>query len=210
MRNTLSDVHFGMKGFRIVSPVLTTHLNQSTDQGTLRSKFPIALMIQFLFDQSKSWSLERRPDTQNFKSFAFTSTIGLRIQTEAFIWTRQKPETKFRTSSNDLYKITYFVSSSSQPTRKKDDINKYLRLTSRCSWRTFGAYKTDTWEDWLIKFRKDSWISSTCTCRPYLKYYTCKHIVSLAVKNNLYEVSPEAKTVPLGTKRKRGKPAKST
>jgi hypothetical protein len=62
------------------------------DQGTLRSRLPMALMIQFLSDQSKSWSFEQRPYTPNFKSLAFTPTIGLQIQTEAFNWIRQKQE----------------------------------------------------------------------------------------------------------------------
>ncbi len=53
------------------------------------------------------------------------------------------------------------------------------------------------------------WIKSTCTCPIYLKNFICKHIVGLAIRLKKYEVVPEAKSIPIGEKRKRGRPAQA-
>ena len=51
------------------------------------------------------------------------------------------------------------------------------------------------------------WRQGTSTCQVFLKQYICKHIVGIAILRNYFQVSAEAKTVPLGQKRKRGRPA---
>jgi uncharacterized Zn finger protein len=61
----------------------------------------------------------------------------------------------------------------------------------------------------MITFNKSDWKMSTCTCQPFQKKYLCKHVVGLAVKNNLYSLRPEAKTVPLGERRGPGRPKKA-
>lgn len=50
------------------------------------------------------------------------------------------------------------------------------------------------------------WKQAKCTCPSFLKEYICKHVVGLAIR--LKEVSPPliAKSVPIGQKRKRGRP----
>jgi len=60
---------------------------------------------------------------------------------------------------------------------------------------------------WMITFQIHDWSTSSCTCATYSKLYICKHIVGLAVKLKVFEFLPEAKNVPLGAKRKRGRPA---
>jgi len=55
----------------------------------------------------------------------------------------------------------------------------------------------------------DDWGSSTCTSTCYWKEYMCKQILGLAIRMNKFTVVPAAKTVPIGQKRKRGRPAKA-
>ena len=56
----------------------------------------------------------------------------------------------------------------------------------------------------------DDWRNAKCSCPIFMKKYICKHIVGMAILKNLVEVPDEAKTVPLGQKRKRGRPARVT
>ena len=47
----------------------------------------------------------------------------------------------------------------------------------------------------------------TCTCPLYYKQYICKHLIGLAVNLTLATAPLAAKTVPLGKKRRPGRPA---
>lgn len=55
--------------------------------------------------------------------------------------------------------------------------------------------------------QKSSWKQSICTCSTFLKKYICPHIVCLSLKFELCSCPLAAKTVPLGQKRKRGRPS---
>ncbi len=50
---------------------------------------------------------------------------------------------------------------------------------------------------------------SRCNCPPFAKDYICKHVVGLCIRLKLVSAPPEAKTVPIGQKRKRGRPSKT-
>jgi uncharacterized Zn finger protein len=54
-----------------------------------------------------------------------------------------------------------------------------------------------------------SWKTSKCTCPAFLKNYICKNVVGTAIRLKYCKPSTAAKTVPLGEKRKRGRPAKA-
>lgn len=47
---------------------------------------------------------------------------------------------------------------------------------------------------------------STCTCPSFLEQYICKHILGLKIKLKLISVLPAIKSVPLGQKKKPGRP----
>ena len=59
----------------------------------------------------------------------------------------------------------------------------------------------------MVTFDGDNWQQGLCTCPIFQKQYICKHVVGIAILKDYFEVSAEAKTVPLGQKRKRGRPA---
>ena len=48
-----------------------------------------------------------------------------------------------------------------------------------------------------------------CTCACFLKHLQCKHALGLPIRLKYVTVPPEAKVVPLGQTRKRGRPLKS-
>ena len=60
---------------------------------------------------------------------------------------------------------------------------------------------------WKITMKKDeNWKNGTCTCPVYYKQFICKHIIGIAIILKLVKCPPQAKNVPLGQKRKRGRP----
>lgn len=49
----------------------------------------------------------------------------------------------------------------------------------------------------------------TCTCPSSLKNYICKHIISMSIRLKYCKPPLEAKNIEIGSKRKRGRPAKA-
>ena len=54
-----------------------------------------------------------------------------------------------------------------------------------------------------------NWKNAKCSCPAYFKNYICKHIIGLAARLKFIVIPNEAKTVPIGEKRKRGRPARA-
>ena len=50
---------------------------------------------------------------------------------------------------------------------------------------------------------------SKCNCPAFNKNYICKHVVGMAIRLKYCKPAPAAKIVPIGEKRKRGRPAKA-
>lgn len=75
-----------------------------------------------------------------------------------------------------------------------DDFETYKRLFLK--WRTT-----------IVK--ENVLLNSTCNCPAFGTEYICKHIAGLAIRMRLVTPPPEAKTIPIGEKRKPGRPAKT-
>ena len=52
-------------------------------------------------------------------------------------------------------------------------------------------------------------LKSRCTCRVNMKKHLCKHVVGVAIQLGYLNPPSQAKTVPIGKKRPRGRPAKA-
>ena len=52
-------------------------------------------------------------------------------------------------------------------------------------------------------------IKEGCTCSMYLKVNVCKHHLGMEIRLKMVDVPAEAKVIPLGQKRKRGRPSKA-
>ena len=85
---------------------------------------------------------------------------------------------------------------------------------------TIAKYKNNTFTNfddlvkvqqslWMLNEFKGEWMSSTCSCPFFFKNYNCKHSVGMAIRQGLLKPPPEAKTVAMGQKRKRGRPSKA-
>jgi hypothetical protein len=60
---------------------------------------------------------------------------------------------------------------------------------------------------WCLEIQNDSdWKTSRFTCPTFLKSYICKRIVGMEIRLKRCKPPAAAKTVPIGKKRKRGRP----
>ena len=82
-------------------------------------------------------------------------------------------------------------------------------MQSKFTWKTFDSYKKSVNSMWKVEMKSKEWEKSSCTCAKYLKQYVCKHILGIAINEGLYDVRPEAKNIPIGEKRKRGRPQRA-
>ncbi len=53
------------------------------------------------------------------------------------------------------------------------------------------------------------WKEGRCSCPSFFKTFLCKHIIGLAIRLKYVKPPPEAKQIPIGEKRKRGRPKKA-
>jgi len=73
-------------------------------------------------------------------------------------------------------------------------------------WRDFDDFKSWRTELWTITVTSSG---VKCTCPFYTKNGQCKHALGIQIRRKEVSVPTEAKCIPLGQKRKRGRPAKT-
>jgi hypothetical protein len=85
------------------------------------------------------------------------------------------------------------------------DLSRYKKQ----KFTTFNQFKK-SFHIWCVEIDNDShWKTSKCNCPVFLKNYICKHVVSMGIRLKYCKPPLAAKTVPIGEKRKRGRPTKA-
>ena len=77
------------------------------------------------------------------------------------------------------------------------------------SWKTFEEFTNSRFSLWCLEMNLVDWESAICDCPVFLKQYQCKHALGLAIRSKLVVPPAEAKQIPLGLKRKPGRPKKA-
>ncbi|CAF4641731.1 unnamed protein product [Rotaria sp. Silwood2] len=129
-------------------------------------------------------------------------TISLKLWTSSYQWAKlikdivcipNVSSKKYYIPARDLQSIT-------QATLDKYENKK---------WTTFNQFKK-SFDIWCMEMENGSdWKISKCNCPDFLKNYICKHAVGMAIRLKYCKPPAAAKTVPIGEKRKRGRPAKA-
>ena len=107
----------------------------------------------------------------------------------------------------------YVNSSDGVPIESSEVIKIYNKqMSNPKKWRTFDDFCNCAFGYWKITIDKDAdennWKKSTWTCPIYLKQYICKHIIAIciALKKCGTQLPPAAKSQPVGTTRRPGRP----
>ena len=76
-------------------------------------------------------------------------------------------------------------------------------------WINFEEYKESRLKLNAVKFRKDKWNSSYCTCCTFQKNYVCHHVIFFAVRYNSCSIPLKYQTIKIKSKKKRGRKKKA-
>lgn len=140
------------------------------------------------------------------REFAKEPTIPSKMWGEAILM-QQNSFISFKLKSNDSYPdhISHTVPSSkcSNP-----NVPFYKELIQK-KWKSFDEYIKHGYQQfYLIRVKQtDAWKrESTCTCTSFMKQYICKHIIAVALKEEITECPDESDPTFLSSnKRKAGK-----
>ena len=75
---------------------------------------------------------------------------------------------------------------------------------------SFDELMTKVFSVNYVKFDESNWKLSICSCAWWAKHFKCHHVIEMAVRKGLAEYPETAQIIPLGQKRKRGRPQNNT
>lgn len=166
------------------------------DRQTLRNRFDLGKFREVLYQMVKNYSIEY---STGIREYHHKVQIDLSIWTEAYNWAKTNPKI-------DILKLRHCVQH--VITLKPIDIdetNEHLQWESFDQFRKIYFAKCTT--TFPTPFNRSTWDNGYCDCSDYFKKYICMHVVGIALRMKFVEAPPEAKNIPIGHKRKRGRPA---
>lgn len=166
------------------------------DCGTFRQRFVLAQFLNISSQLVCDWSNEYR-DGQ--KIFMCSVTLTLKHWTTGYQWVKEnKTKIITLTRQENCYKF-YKVPA------KDFEISNEIFI----EWSTFDQYRMNHFSSYEVGIPQDTkrWAESgSCTCPSFFKHNMCKHLIGVAIRLGLATVPPTARNLPIGQKRKRGRP----
>ena len=89
---------------------------------------------------------------------------------------------------------------------KKINENDLVKYKKQC-FTTFAQFKK-AFSIWRME-EGTNWMNAKFNCPAFLKDYICKHVVGMGIRLKQCIPPAAAKSVPIGAKRKRGRPARA-
>lgn len=165
------------------------------DEHTLRERMDLGKFRVALFDMLNTWSIVYASGQKSVQTDA--PELTLKLWTEGYRWAKENVKITSRRNGRKIIYRTSF-------TEAVDDAN---------DWPNFDTFKhkafcfNDTCFNYPIS--RENWLSSECDCEDFFKLFMCRHIIGIALRMRCIAAPAEAKTIPIGQKRKRGRPAKA-
>lgn len=182
--------------------------NRIKRDSTLRNRLALPQFLDLAANVVvRNWSLERNPETSGCKNFALTPTKKTKDWTAGFQWESQAKHIpwKHRGAWTD-----YFIPANEQTALTPPVMDNYRRAFANLSWTTFEEYALMWGQLWVVSILNGQWEYAKCNCPPFLKKYKCKHVIGVGIRKGLCSAPEVAKGVPIGQKRKRGRPPKAS
>jgi len=148
------------------------------------------------------WSWSRDPSEVNCKPVAKEVQYDLCVITSAYEWIKLKP--RLLAEEDGQIRSIYVAAAES------DAVTQNTPKVFNEKHKTFESFKKLHLSAYKIMFNVGNWKMSSCTCPSFLKNYKCKHVYGLAVHKKLALFPETVKTVPIGQKRKPGRPKGTT
>lgn len=188
------------EGFRKKTPSTNNALESFNrvikDEQTFRERLDISQFRFVLFNAIKQSSIEYVTGLNAINTG--NPDIPLKLWTAGYNFARSNVKI---TSSKHGNRTMYSIPLSDEYNDEPPD-----------SWIVFKDYR-DSLNIAHTTFRTPvttaNWANGECDCSDFFKLYMCEHVIGVALRLKCLTVPLEAKTIPIGQKRKRGRPAKS-
>lgn len=165
------------------------------DEHTFRERMELGVFNTTLLSMIETWSISITPGLSEVNSDA--PELPLNKWTEGYQFAKSNSKITSRRSAN---KVIY-RSATSQT------------VVDSIEWENFDAFKKQSFafHDTIFEYppSRNNWLRSECDCRDFFKLFTCAHIIGIAIRLKCVVPPVEAKNIPIGEKRKRGRPAKA-
>ena len=172
-------------------------------QHTLRERLPVGQFLTLLFDILRDWSSRRNPKSTNYIPFTKTPPITLKLWTQAYQWAILN---KAVIEEAGPHGGTHYYVGAGDTRISNKSLKVYKKKNGR--WTTFDEFKKLNYGTWMIQIMEDE-KKNECSCPHFLKIGQCKHVLGILIRLKKIVAPAEAKSVPLGQKRKRGRPSKA-
>lgn len=192
------------EGFRAKTPSTNNALESTNNviknEHTMRERLDVSQFRFVMFKMVEQWSIEYGSNLNSVNNGA--PKIDLPLWTNGYNFATSNVKIDSKRKRNEItYTICMRDESQCEPIKEK-----------RTEWTTFKD-SIKSFEIVHVKFNypvsAENWNYACCDCAMCFKQYVCEHIVGIAIRLKIVEAPVEAKNVPLGQKRKRGRPAKS-
>lgn len=176
-----------------------SHNKNIKDEHTLRERLDLSQFRVIMFSMIEQWSVEYSSGLNkiNYK----TPSIELEWWTNGYNFARSN--TKI-TSARHGNKIIYSIPVVPDAVDASQNFNV---------WITFDDFKRDAFAVIHTSFdypvSAENWIFGECDCSNGFKHFVCEHMIGIALRLKNVSAPPEAKSIPIGQKRKPGRPKKS-
>lgn len=168
------------------------------DTHTLRERFPLSRFLVVAEEMVHQWSNKYITNPED-NYIANIPSLTTKHWTEAYQWAKKTKEV-IMLRKDDNY--NYYQIPAGQATNCE---------VFDAQWESFDDFKKQNFSKWLVSLpiETEEWREGKCDCPAFFNFYVCKHVIGLAIR--LKHVVPplEAKNIPIGEKRKRGRPSKA-
>jgi hypothetical protein len=172
---------------------------------TFRERMPLSRFLQQIIESVEKWSKQY---DSNDKIFFESPTIGLKQWTDGYQWAKSIKVVRSQVNGDS---IQYYC-----PVGQENEVTEdQIQTVKEKRWNTFEQFKKRASIVWIVDIPNDGdtaekWKGGKSKCPCYLKQFICKHLIGLAIRLKYVKPPPAAKLVPIGQKRKRGRPKKAT
>lgn len=169
------------------------------DEETLRERIPLGRFFPLCLETCTRWS---KWYEQGLKEIALNPSIDLPDWTAAYQWVKLNK----KVTSAVFDEVTEYYCPSGELLAVS---NEQIRQTRTRKWTSFNLFRKRAFSLWIVKIIDQDWQNGTCSCPKFRKEFKCKHLSRLAIHLKLVKPPAAAKQVPIGEKRKRGRPKKA-
>lgn len=164
---------------------------------TFRDRLSLGEFISVMVVMLASYSRRCNDDLQ----FAKAAFITKDNYEKAYQWKRLKLPLVIKTTDNTKSIIV-------ESAKSRASLVKPVMMPNPT---TLEQFKDGYSSHWIVSLAsgENKWLDAQCSCPEFQKEYMCKHVVGIAARFGEITIPEEAKSVPIGAKPTRGRPAKA-